>query len=98
MEFRLAVCPIRLKCLTNFDCLDIGCKRGATSGRTLRREDGNFGLAFGSHAGAVLAHKLQPGINVQMLRDMVLRHAVPRMAPKAPYRQTNGNNAATDYE
>jgi len=38
------------------------------------------------------------GINVQVLFDMLLRRAMPAIAPKAPYSQTNGNNAATDYE
>jgi hypothetical protein len=62
------------------------------------REDGNFGLALGAHERAALAHNLQLGINVQMLRDMLFRRAVLRIAPKAPYRQTNGNNTATDDE
>jgi hypothetical protein len=61
-------------------------------------KDGNFGLAFGAHVGAALAHNLELGINVQVLRDMLLRRAMPGIAPKAPYSQTNGNNAATDYE
>jgi hypothetical protein len=81
-----------------FVCKACG-KRGADIGPHLAAARmRTFGLAFGSHKRAALAHNLQLGIDVQMLRDMLLRRAMPRIAPKAAYRQTNGNNAATDYE
>jgi hypothetical protein len=67
-------------------------------GRFQAGQDGDFGLAFGSHERAALANNLQLWISVQMLRDMLLRRAVPRIAPNAPYRQANSNNAATNYE